>query len=401
MKKISIKESQLKRIINFQLNEALGIPNNIFNVADKITDQFLNDLKSQNYHTQQDNNGITINFNIELKDQIGNFNINSVDFTLSIIYHPKVDPNKIEILNYAIQNLQTPYDPIKHNKSLHYDHDILNNETDLRFRIAAPINAEMDFIIDKLLEKKQEISRGLSHELSHKYHDVKKKKVGIYSMSSYSALQKISFGIWPIDKFLHLIYFAHSIEWVTRPTEIGYELHTNKIKKKDFSEFLTNNDIFKTLLELKNFSLNNFKNELKKDIDKITKIFAENGVEYEGKTEDEMIEQILDVIYINYYNNAHNSIVENITSFLDVLMGMSPNKKRIYNDLHKKLDKLKNYKKFFNFYEKFFNFVGEKMIRKVSKLYDLAQMNENSIVNWEWYHIVNETNKNISTKKLK
>ena len=43
------------------------------------------------------------------------------------------------------------------------------------------------------------------------------------------------------------------------------------------------------------------------------------------------------------------------------------------------------------------NYIGDKMIRKISKLYDMALYTKNeSIINWDLWRMINENNQKIS-----
>lgn len=67
-----------------------------------------------------------------------------------------------------------------------------------------------------------------------------------------------------------------------------------------------------------------------------------------------------------------------------------PNKQKYFTQFIKKLNKFKNGQQFLEYQEKYFKFVTTKIMKKLSKLYDMTKKDNTneSIVNWEAYHKV-------------
>ena len=61
------------------------------------------------------------------------------------------------------------------------------------------------------------------------------------------------------------------------------------------------------------------------------------------------------------------------TNFLEELLGFQDEKKKVFDKFVSRVSRFENPKDFVKYYEKFFNYIGDKMIRKISKLYAITQ----------------------------
>ena len=68
-----------------------------------------------------------------------------------------------------------------------------------------------------------------------------------------------------IRVFFRYMYYISGIENLVRPTEVAYSLKRKNITKSQFKDFLENNRVYKELLEIKNFTYDNFINQLNYD----------------------------------------------------------------------------------------------------------------------------------------
>ena len=66
-------------------------------------------------------------------------------------------------------------------------------------------------------------------------------------------------------------------------------------------------------------------------------------------------------------------------------------KQKHVDEFVKKISKYDNAHDFFGNEIKRLNFVGDKTIKKLSKLYDMVDDDKNSIVNWDLHHKINNT----------
>jgi hypothetical protein len=143
---------------------------------------------------------------------------------------------------------------------------------------------------------------------------------------------------------------------------------------------------------------------MKEQMNRVDALLNHIGEDPEGMSENEKIDMVLHLVYVNLVNMRMGTFMEMISDkgdsvrdFLMQLTGQVPSFLKD-EDEEKKMDKLRD--KFFNYVTKFkdnptqffkdecekFNYVSTKMLKKISKLYALAkdddEVNE-SIINWE------------------
>jgi hypothetical protein len=246
----------------------------------------------------------------------------------------------------------------------------------------------------------------IAHELKHKYDKQAKELDLIGRDAEYAATQRRStFGIPVIDhKFFRYMYYTSIAENLVRTTEIASKLKSKNITKSQFKEFLEGNRVYKELLEIKNFTFDNLIEGMKEQMNRVDALLDHIGEDPESMSENEKIDMVLHLVYVNLVNMRMGTFMEMISDkgdsvrdFLMQLTGRVPSFLKD-EDEEKKMDKLRD--KFFNYVTKFkdnptqffkdecekFNYVSTKMLKKISKLYALAkdddEVNE-SIINWE------------------
>jgi hypothetical protein len=128
-------------------------------------------------------------------------------------------------------------------------------------------------------KEKIEFISSITHELKHKYDKFKKPKTSLTARGEYITFTNNNFeNIVPINRFLHNLYFTHTIENLVRPSELAGAIDAGEITKKGFYKFLTNERVFKQLKEIQGFTYEGFREQLKNDIDKIKTSFDNNDV---------------------------------------------------------------------------------------------------------------------------
>jgi hypothetical protein len=257
----------------------------------------------------------------------------------------------------------------------------------------------------------------------HLYSFYKKGHSSIKSISQYSSYQITGFPKI-LSHFLYLLYYTSPVENLVRPTELYQILLDNNITKKEFVNFLNKSGMIETIKKAEKFSLKDFKEELNKDseIDEFLKIAVESGYTRIGDN----AEDSLNLLFSNIIRETLETSKYIIKGYIDQNIKTNP-LKELFRQLGQKvkslnpsvdIDKIdeiadKNFQKILNSYkkyqnntdkffenlEKMLNFVGDKMKRKLFKLYDMVPDTLNkseSIINWEIYNKLNlNKNKNI------
>lgn len=390
MKNIIITENQLKLI-----TEALGVPDSILDGAEEIYDLIAQNLKS-----------------ITTKDEKYEFS-NEVDIELG-------DRKKIKIGDFElVVNIEEYPTQIKGNpviismgmgQTFRFDRKVMmkriqKSETaEIEITFGVGENWEPSDLYDVYVEDKSEHLGSIAHELKHKYDKQAKEFDLIGRDAEYRATHNYgSFGIPIIDgTFMRYLYYTTIAENLVRPTEVASQLKSDNITKSQFKDFLSNNRVYRELLEIKNFTFEKLIEGLRNDMDKVDKVLIHIDEDPSELTEEQKISRILEIVYINLVNTKMSTFIgmtsnsrDELRSLFRGLMGSS-----LVDDEEeeKKMDKLKN--KFANHISKYkgnttqffkdeienFNYIATKMLKKISKLYAMSKDDEpvsESIINWE------------------
>ena len=408
MRNIVITESQLRII-----TEALGVPDNILDAADMLYDVVEQDIKTIN--TIQDEYDFDGEINFELGDK-KKIKIDSYTLTVKI---EEIEDEKGGVLDIISMGMEGGFG---FNRDVYMKETESSTTLELSITFAVGENWEPEELIQKMEEERDEHVSSLSHEIKHKY-DKQSKQFGLMGLDAeYQATQRRgTFGIPAIDSvFYRFMYYIHAIENLVRPTEVAYSMRRKNITKSQFKEFLENNRVYKELLEIKNFSFDDFISQLKEQEERLDKLLEHVGEDPSNMTIDEKIKRVLEVVHIDLVNNKMDLFVEMTTHSSDNFLRMALDIGLLPPKAEKNIEGLKKTneirQKFFNYVIKYqenptkffenefknFNFVANKMLKKISKLYAMAkddkQVSE-SIINWELHQQIME--KKYGKRKIK
>jgi hypothetical protein len=267
----------------------------------------------------------------------------------------------------------------------------------LSIGIAHPENSTVEDVKKYFKENATSLVTSLAHELKHSFDDFKDQRTSVKNISKYLGIQKTNFPFKPISNFLFNLYFIHSIENLVRPTEFATLMKLNNVNKKDFYNFVTSSEMYGNLKNAYNFSYEKMTEELKKDIPNIKSFLDRLGVDVPD-TDDEIVDELLRLLYVNLVNNTISTVKELMTNnFLENLFGFSGDKDKFFDKLARIFSKFSDRElDFFKYEEKNMKHVSSKMMKKISKLYDLANDDKSSIKDWELHQkISGKTNETI------
>ncbi len=308
---IIINESTLKNVIYHLLTEKLGVPDNTLETALSIYKELVRQMYSPaGYNEQEKEYNLTINGDFTL----GKKTFNYIPFTVKITEHPSVE--KMDRLRMA-----TVKSGVFSDAKLH----IIPQDTNrpkFFLEIIAPENWAHRDIVKYLLENSNDLVTTLGHELTHFYNDANAPHNSATELANYGASQKVRFNLKPIDKFFYYSYFIHNIESTAHVSEFATDMQFNKISKSNFLKFLNNHKMFKTLKEIQSFSIKEMKEELHNYIPRIDEIYAdiENAPHFDN--DEDKINGILRLAYVNLANSKGESLYKMIaTSFFEQLTG--------------------------------------------------------------------------------
>jgi hypothetical protein len=332
-----------------------------------------------------------------------------------------------------------------------------NGVVSLGINIAVPfLDMEPDNLREFLKEKKVSMVASLSHEFKHAYDTFKKPISNASDRTEYVAIGNVCFGIKPIDDFFYQLYFTTTVENLVRPSELAGAIDAGEIDKEKFMDFLKDNRTHKQLKQIleyvpglndpkflstyrKNYTpeelatipenrltpkeigrigFANMKSELSKPkvIEMIKKRLDDSDIDYPS-SDKLIVDFILELAYDNLkhekINTLHTFLMKyDPSSILRLMLGQEVRFE--YLDEYIKKISYENHKDFFENEIKRFIFVSDKVLKKLSKLYDMAKdLNVNplqakitakgkkneSILDWELWQEINGIKPNIKNIK--
>ena len=399
MRNIIITKSQLRLI-----TEALGVPDNILDAADMLYDVVEQDIRSiDTIENEYKFNG-KIEFEMGDKKKI---KVDSYELTVNI-EEIEDEEGVLDITSMGMGGM------FGFNRDIYMKENQPSKTLDLNITFAVGENWKPEDLIKKMEEERDEHVSSLAHEIKHKY-DKQAKRHGLIGQDAeYQATQRRgNFGIPAIDRvFYRYMYYISGIENLVRPTEVAYGMKRKNITKSKFREFLENHRVFKELVEIKNFTFDDFISQLKSQENRLDALIDHIGEDPSDMSVDEKINKVLEVAYIDLVNNKMDLFVTMTEHAMDdflkfgAQLGMLPSgaeeklkELEKTNEIRQKFLKFamkyeNNPKKFFEDEFEKFNYVANKMLKKISKLYAMAKDDEQpvseSIINWDLHQQIME-----------
>jgi len=398
MRNIIITESQLRLI-----TEALGVPENILDAADMLYDVVENDIRSID--------SIQDGYNFKGK----------IDFELGDKKKIRIDSYELNVKIEEMEDEEGVLDIISMGMGgrFGFDRDVnlkINEPSttlNLDITFAVGDNWKPEELIAKMEEERDENVSALAHEIKHKYDKQAKEYSRIGPDAVYQATQqKGNFAIPAIDRvFYRFMYYIHAIENLVRPTEVAYSMKRKNITKSQFKDFLEDNIVYKELLRIKNYTFDNFIQDLKQQEDRLDGLLEHIGEDPSNMSIDEKINKVLELVYVDLVNNRMDLFMQMTQGPMDDFLTFGAQLGMIPPGFEEKMKQLqktneirrkflsrtmryeKNPTKFFEDEFEKFNYVANKMLKKISKLYAMAKDDEQvseSILNWDLHQQIME-----------
>lgn len=395
----------------FKLNERLGVPDFIQDEGSRIYTNIIDTIKKGKIVRADDNEYI------------------SMSSTENVKVGDKIYPNIIHKLRIIDANTDTPkiaslhvkhsWRPKSHGLGFDYKkgENVDTESTDVETLVAADLDMHTIKDILAYLEGpgRSEYISSLSHELMHAYDASKRSSVDLRKSSKYRTASDFKSGVKPIDDFMHFVYFTDAVESTVRASEIASKMKAEGITKGQFLDFLKKDRTWALLKEISNFNVDDMIEEIasnKEYIDKILAIF--NHIDYVMKGDKnspkDIVSEFLNIVYINISNitiEEYERKVNNIVNRNPLAAILDSDRIDIdVNDFRKSITKYRNNPiGFFKSYEKHFKKETNKVMKKLTKLYDMAQddniEDKVSIVNRELHQKITGKENSIRDKNLR
>jgi hypothetical protein len=392
MGKIIITENQFNQLTKKLLSEAVGVPENILDEGRELYEIVKDQLK----------NLTSIDGEYEIEDIEIDMTISDVNFThlnlmVKVDELDEYDGDEALIASMGVGN------------EFNFDEGIMmqiNTETssiDLYVQFIVSENWDESDLYDAFVKDKTHTISVMSHELMHRFRRSKKPKALAGDTADYQAYSSsgLNFGIPVLSEFMRYSYFIQNEENVVRPTEVASRMIEMGITREQFYNFITEDQVFKELKQIQNFSFEYLINSLKEQMDRVDGLLEHAGEETEDKSEDEKIRMVLELVYINLSNakmanferyilTRNEMMFSQLGPFAQLMGAKQPSENKV-----KLLNKYKNHvtkyaNKEMDFFKdecERFNYVSTKLMKRISKVYSLIpeekeQTNE-SILDWD------------------
>jgi len=347
------------------LNETLSVPSNIHESAIQVYDLLSARLPLDESYFDKDKSEYRITIQHTFK--ISDITFNEISYVIHTIITNQVKPEEGGILVRLATSSDSMLDKLR----------IKNINTDtieLFIDIAINPNIDKKIIFNTILFEKETMIKSIAHELKHAYDNQKQKYGSVSQMSNYVTYTNPP-NLLPVRNFYLYLYYVHDVESLVRPTEVYSKMRLNDVSKSEFINFLKGNDTYQMLNNILSWNLEDFKKELKEHIPEITEIFQQINNNYQNGTDDEKVNEMLNVIYHTLTHSRVESFKKYITtSPSESFFGFSDEKLSAYNTFVKRVNKYKdNPIEFYKQEEKNLHTIASRILRKIGKLYALAK----------------------------
>lgn len=353
---------------NALLSERLGVPDNIVETTIQLFDNLIKRMTDRQNAIMDD--GDEKRFSVDGEYKIGEFSFDNIEIQLVYQHNDEIDT--IEIPRLTISNATNANKNSDRSYKMNFSIDV----PEIALFVVGPRESiKLQEIKEAVLANKSEYVSRLAHELAHKYEkyslSTNNKGASLKAYSNYNSYSEVRSGIRPIDKFIFFMYYTHKVENITRPTEIMAMLKVNKVTKDNFAQAIQQTEMYKQLVEMKNFTIKGMIDDLKNNyIEKLDALFDDEN--FTALSIDEKVGAVMRSIYMSLakksLDNLHSLLMPDFKEFI---FGIDPDRQANLDshiDYYEKNSS--HYMSFFNDKQKEINKTANNMIHKISKLYD-------------------------------
>lgn len=379
--KIIITESQLKLI-----KEAVGVPEGILKAGEELFKIVASNLKKINNKDNKYEFHIT-----EEELQISDVTIDFIKITIFVEEIEGYD-GKPTIASMGVNNA------FRFDKGIMMQVNKVDKVIELEVNFIVPQDWKPQDLYDSFMSDETHNESVMAHEIMHKFHRTKKTKGLVGDIADYQAYSsgKIRFNIPVLDNFMLFSYYIQAAENIVRPTEVASRMIKKGITRDQFYSFIKEDETFKRLKQIQNFTYDYLISSLREQMDRIDGLIKHVGDDPSKMSVDYKIEFILKLTYVNLVNLKieifDNYFYDNAEKFLQSMGGLFGKVVKEKEDIRRRfVNHVAKYQNkemdFFKDECERFNYVATKLMKKISKIYSLlpdekGQTNE-SILDWE------------------
>jgi hypothetical protein len=379
---------KLRESIKKKINEVAGVIPNVNETAIKLYKGIISSIQSDNWSVDDWEEKESKELEFYGDFNVGEFNIDTAEINLVI-----KDSNVKEILalhEMAIALLANiNRDTYKLNQTLPEEKIIIQIifATDFNNEDVKSLGNEFnDYLVNWLETNKTKIISSLSHEVAHAYGILKKHSISTLERAYYEGAQLIGFPkIDPMREIIFDFYFSHIIENLVRPNELDTMFRTNSVTPKQFYQALTSSRIYTRFKKMRDMNYEDIIEDLKNNyINEINELLVHANAPDSilNLPDDEKIIEFLDFTSRQLRGATQQTltkyVLEPIEIEMIIILGSEslPADKRDY--IIKNTSKImkrfpEDGVKFLKNTIKDMNREGDKMTKKISKLYHIVE----------------------------
>lgn len=361
----------IKKYLVF-VNERLGVPEGNVEGAEAIYKFVLDTLSEKGDSIISENELVKaelIRLGTLKSIKIGDLEFKNIRISLSTYFNDR----QFEIIGMSVGIEHTN----QSDTSFLFEKDRISN-IDIMIRYAV-IEGKTTYkdIYNNFIEDKSEKIGSLSHEIKHIYDKYMFGKEMFGDAASYQTFSNKRLGIDTIDRFIYLLYLTSKTENLVRSSEIAGEIKALEITKSDFKEFLESTRLYNNIKMAKNFKFEKMKSDLYGEVDLIRQRLKENGID-SPESDDDLVDLLLELTYQNIIGVSIENLknMMNLNNPLKQMLGLIKKEEEEYFNKYIKKSIFENKEKYFEYCEKMINFEANKVLKKISKLYDMCKDKE-------------------------
>ena len=376
-----------KKLLLGDLNEKLGVPDNLIEISREIFIDFINELRE----TSEVRSNLSIERNkkvtIKVSDRSG-YNIADFKFhSVTININAEVDPQQIAKvqmvgLGFAYSSQLSSVTQYKYS---HTDPDMDNINLEVRIS-GLKTTAWGDVYESFITYNRAKLISSLPHELMHAYTLYKKGSNPASNDARYATFASFKTGLSFIDEMLYLLYFTEFLENLVRPPEFASLLKDNNVSKKSFKQFLLDSELYQILKAAQTFDYDELKNFVKSNpagAVAADAFLTHTGINTKGFSDDAKVERMFQIVFMLIKNNqaeVYRDLLKSTITKAQIAQSRLNNtpiqfskmQEEAWDSFISTLNKFKDdqYDEYFRYQQKLMNRKAEKTIRKVAKLFD-------------------------------
>lgn len=359
----------MRKLIERVIQEEVGVPKNIYESADLITDRVYYELKNiLSGGGNVDNGDYDMVFSVNTT--INDLTIKRVNFSVQIKY---ANVEGLELMGAGFN----PRPSLDYDKFVYVSKENPSNaHLMLKFYIPSDDEVSKEDFFNYYLENRGRVVNNISHELKHAYDYYKKPEESFADSIEYQSVVNYGLGFIPLHEFFFKLYYSNKTENLVRATEVYSSMRDEDIDTNKFLEFLLSNEVYTQYNELANYSYDMLINALRADIKNLRKGIVHYNLKA-PKSDDDVIQLVLRIAYVNIANLKIKNLSDLLTTdFIEEMIGFDPEseKGKYFRKNAQKFSKYQNnYLDFYKTEIEKFNKIGNLMIKKISKLYSIAK----------------------------